>query len=141
MVRTRNVSFKLILCSIEDDTTTFNLFIDRKKYRALQLAIAAVKLATQSICISTFNTLTRAHLTFLSENQDTLDELMKKYQIKCSPDLNVDIQSAVEFTVGDGTRNIERTIYDDMSDAESDPDDEYEEEEGDEIMLEFMSTN
>ena len=62
-------------------------------------------------------------------------------QIKCSPDLNVDIQSAVEFTVGDGTRNIERTIYDDMSDAESDPDDEYEEEEGDEIMLEFMSTN
>ena len=81
MVRTRNVSFKLILCSIEDDTTTFNLFIDRKKYRA------------------------------------------------------------VEFTVGDGTRNIERTIYDDMSDAESDPDDEYEEEEGDEIMLEFMSTN
>ena len=87
MVRTRNVSFKLILCSIEDDTTTFNLFI------------------------------------------------------KCSPDLNVDIQSAVEFTVGDGTRNIERTIYDDMSDAESDPDDEYEEEEGDEIMLEFMSTN
>ena len=88
MVRTRNVSFKLILCSIEDDTTTFNLFIDRKKYRALQLAIAAVKLATQSICISTFNTLT-----------------------------------------------------DDMSDAESDPDDEYEEEEGDEIMLEFMSTN
>ena len=70
-----------------------------------------------------------------------LDELMKKYQIKCSPDLNVDIQSAVEFTVGDGTRNIERTIYDDMSDAESDPDDEYEEEEGDEIMLEFMSTN
>ena len=76
MVRTRNVSFKLILCSIEDDTTTFNLFIDRKKYRALQLAIAAVKLATQS-------------------------------------------------------------IYD----AESDPDDEYEEEEGDEIMLEFMSTN
>ena len=77
MVRTRNVSFKLILCSIEDDTTTFNLFIDRKKYRALQLAIAAVKLA----------------------------------------------------------------IYDDMSDAESDPDDEYEEEEGDEIMLEFMSTN
>ena len=80
MVRTRNVSFKLILCSIEDDTTTFNLFIDRKKYRALQLAIAAVKLATQS-------------------------------------------------------------IYDDMSDAESDPDDEYEEEEGDEIMLEFMSTN
>ena len=81
------------------------------------------------------------NLTFLSENQDTLDELMKKYQIKCSPDLNVDIQSAVEFTVGDGTRNIERTIYDDMSDAESDPDDEYEEEEGDEIMLEFMSTN
>ena len=81
MVRTRNVSFKLILCSIEDDTTTFNLFIDRKKYRALQLAIA------------------------------------------------------------DGTRNIERTINDDMSDAESDPDDEYEEEEGDEIMLEFMSTN
>ena len=80
MVRTRNVSFKLILCSIEDDTTTFNLFIDRKKYRALQLAIAAVKLATQSICISTFNTLTHA-------------------------------------------------------------DDEYEEEEGDEIMLEFMSTN
>ena len=77
MVRTRNVSFKLILCSIEDDTTTFNLFIDRKKYRALQLAIAAVKLATQSICISTFNTLTE----------------------------------------------------------------EYEEEEGDEIMLEFMSTN
>ena len=58
-----------------------------------------------------------------------------------STDLNVDIQSAVEFTVGDGTRNIERTIYDDMSDAESDPDDEYEEEEGDEIMLEFMSTN
>ena len=109
MVRTRNVSFKLILCSIEDDTTTFNLFIDRKKYRALQLAIAAVKLATQSN--------------------------------ECSPDLNVDIQSAVEFTVGDGTRNIERTIYDDMSDAESDPDDEYEEEEGDEIMLEFMSTN
>ena len=87
MVRTRNVSFKLILCSIEDDTTTF------------------------------------------------------KYQIKCSPDLNVDIQSAMEFTVGDGTRNNERTIYDDMSDAESDPDDEYEEEEGDEIMLEFMSTN
>ena len=81
------------------------------------------------------------NLTFLSENQDTQDELMKKYQIKCSPDLNVDIQSAVEFTVGDGTRNIERTIYDDMSDAESDPDDEYEEEEGDEIMLEFMSTN
>ena len=49
MVQTRNVSFKLILCSIEDDTTTFNLFIDRKKYRALQLAIAAVKLATQSM--------------------------------------------------------------------------------------------
>ena len=55
--------------------------------------------------------------------------------------MSIHLQNAVEFTVGDGTRNIERTIYDDMSDAESDPDDEYEEEEGDEIMLEFMSTN
>ena len=63
-------------------------------------------------------------MTILSENQSTLDELDKRFKIKCSPDLSVEIQSAVELLkVEDaGTNNAKPnnagTIYDDLSDAE-----------------------
>ena len=62
-------------------------------------------------------------MTILSENQSTLDELDKRFKIKCSPDLTVEIQSAVELLkVEDaGTNNVRPnnagTIYDDSSDV------------------------
>ena len=58
-------------------------------------------------------------MTILSANQSTLDELDKRFKIKCSPDLTVEIQSAVELLkVEDAGPNNAGTIYDDLSDAE-----------------------
>ena len=58
-------------------------------------------------------------MTILIENESILDELDKRFKIKCSPDLTVEIQSAVELlTVEDAGTNNAGTIYDDLSDAE-----------------------